>query len=53
MDESGGLRWRCSLERCGGGIVIDGDLHWIRPLRELCGDVESVVGVARYSVEPG
>jgi len=23
------LGWRCSVERCGGGIVIDGGLHWI------------------------
>ena len=40
MDEDGHLGWRCSLERCGGGIVIDGGLHWIRPLREICGDVK-------------
>eukprot|EP00957_Ditylum_brightwellii_P201299 15325012-Ditylum_brightwellii.AAC.1 len=45
VEEDGGLGWRCSVERCGGGIVIDGGLHWIRPLREICGgDVESVIG---------
>ena len=43
MDEDGHLGWRCSLKRCGGGIVIDGGLHWIRPLRELCGDVKRYV----------
>jgi UDP-N-acetyl-2-amino-2-deoxyglucuronate dehydrogenase len=52
-DADGGLGWRCSLERCGGGIVIDGGLHWLRPLRELCGDVDSVVGVSRRNLERG
>ena len=46
-DASGGLGWRTSLKRAGGGIVIDGGLHWLRPLREFCGEVESVVGVCR------
>ena len=48
----GGLGWRCSLEKAGGGLVIDGGLHWIRPLREVCGDVERVVGVTRSHVAP-
>mmetsp|Transcript_30593 Transcript_30593/g.57300 ORF Transcript_30593/g.57300 Transcript_30593/m.57300 type:complete len:378 (-) Transcript_30593:50-1183(-) len=52
LDESGGLGWRCSLARAGGGIVIDGGLHWLRPLRELCGDIDSVVGVIQ-NAEPG
>lgn len=53
IDETdGGLGWRCSVKRAGGGIVIDGGLHWIRPLRELCGDVDSVVGVTRKNVQP-
>ena len=53
MDENnGGLGWRCSLDKAGGGIVLDGGLHWIRPLRELCGDVERVVGVTRRNVQP-
>jgi len=52
LDADGGLGWRCSLDRCGGGIVIDGGLHWMRPLRELCGDVLSVVGVTQ-NCEPG
>mmetsp|Transcript_33768 Transcript_33768/g.99484 ORF Transcript_33768/g.99484 Transcript_33768/m.99484 type:complete len:410 (-) Transcript_33768:32-1261(-) len=46
-DAAGGLGWRTSLKRAGGGIVIDGGLHWLRPLREFCGEVESVVGVCR------
>jgi len=52
-DADGGMGWRCSLERCGGGVVIDGGLHWLRPLRELCGDIESVIGVTRRNLEPG
>lgn len=28
VDDSGGLGWRASLERAGGGIAIDGGLHW-------------------------
>ena len=54
IDETdGGLGWRRSVERAGGGVVIDGGLHWIRPLRELCGDVQSVVGVTRKNLQPG
>jgi UDP-N-acetyl-2-amino-2-deoxyglucuronate dehydrogenase len=49
----GGLGWRCSLEKAGGGIVLDGGLHWIRPLRELCGNVERVVGVTRKNTQSG
>ena len=29
------LGWRRSVERCGGGIVIDGGLHWLRPLNMI------------------
>ncbi|KAI2492093.1 oxidoreductase [Fragilaria crotonensis] len=50
--DGGGLGWRCSVEKAGGGLVIDGGLHWIRPLREICGDVERVVGVTRTHVAP-
>lgn len=40
LDSDGNLGWRCSLARAGGGIVVDGGLHWMRPLRETCGDVQ-------------
>jgi UDP-N-acetyl-2-amino-2-deoxyglucuronate dehydrogenase len=50
--EDGGLGWRGSLKRAGGGIVIDGGLHWIRPLREMCGRIQSVVGVTRKNLAP-
>ena len=53
VDADGGLGWRCSLARAGGGIVIDGGLHWLRPLRELLGDPEAVVAVTRAHVQPG
>ena len=54
-DEAGGsapktatdwVDWRSSLARAGGGVCIDGGLHWLRPLREWLGEVEEVVAVA-------
>jgi len=47
-----GLGWRGSLKRAGGGIAIDGGLHWIRPLREMCGRIDEVVGVIRRNLAP-
>ena len=35
--------WRFEHGRAGGGIVMDGGAHWIRPLRMWLGEVESVV----------
>lgn len=49
---TGGLGWRGSLKRAGGGIAMDGGLHWIRPLREMCGRIDSVVGVIRTHLAP-
>lgn len=37
--------WRYDLEIAGGGIVIDGGAHWLRPMRMFLGEVHSVVGV--------
>ena len=37
--------WRFDKETTGGGIVIDGGAHWIRPLRMLMGEVEAVTGI--------
>lgn len=37
--------WRYEKSRTGGGIVIDGGAHWIRPLRMWMGEVKEVVGV--------
>lgn len=50
---TGGLGWRGSLARAGGGIAIDGGLHWIRPLREMLGRrIERVIGTIRCNLEP-
>jgi UDP-N-acetyl-2-amino-2-deoxyglucuronate dehydrogenase len=40
--------WRYDKEITGGGICIDGGLHWIRPLRMWLGDVDEVVAVLGY-----
>ena len=34
--------WRFDQARVGGGIVVDGGSHWIRPLRMWMGDVVEV-----------
>ncbi|CAB9496060.1 oxidoreductase [Seminavis robusta] len=53
VDESGGLGWRGSIARAGGGIALDGGLHWIRPLREMLDRrIERVVAVVRRNLEP-
>jgi UDP-N-acetyl-2-amino-2-deoxyglucuronate dehydrogenase len=50
---TGGLGWRGSLERAGGGIMMDGGLHWIRPLREMLGGrITNVVGKTRRHLAP-
>lgn len=43
--------WRFDLQRAGGGVVIDGGAHWIRPLRVWLGEVESVVGTVGRPIE--
>ena len=35
--------WRYEVARTGGGVVVDGGAHWIRPLRMWLGEVEAVV----------
>eukprot|EP00980_Cylindrotheca_fusiformis_P002640 scaffold618_cov130-Cylindrotheca_fusiformis.AAC.44 len=52
VDSTGGLGWRGSIARAGGGIAIDGGLHWIRPLREMLGRIDEVVAVTRYGLAP-
>ena len=32
--------WRYEVSRTGGGVVVDGGAHWIRPLRMWLGEVE-------------
>ena len=36
--------WRFDLQRTGGGVVIDGGAHWIRPLRVWLGEIDAVTG---------
>ena len=40
----GNRPWRFDMRRTGGGVVIDGGAHWIRPLRIWLGEIEAVVG---------
>ena len=40
------LPWRFKLAETGGGISIDGGAHWIRPLRMMLGEIDSVVAVS-------
>ncbi|MEM9566001.1 MAG: Gfo/Idh/MocA family oxidoreductase [Actinomycetota bacterium] len=43
--------WRYRVARAGGGLAVDGGAHWIRPLRMMLGEVESVVAVTGRHVE--
>ena len=43
--------WRYEKGRTGGGIVIDGGSHWIRPLRMWLGEIDEVVAAADYPLE--
>ncbi len=46
--------WRLSLERCGGGRMIDGGIHYVDILRNLAGDPESVYAlVPPFATIPG
>ena len=37
--------WRYDKSRTGGGIVVDGGAHWIRPLRMWMGEIDEVIGI--------
>ena len=43
--------WRYEKERTGGGVVIDGGSHWIRPLRMWLGEIDEVVAALDYPLE--
>ena len=43
LDPEEARPWRFNAGRAGGGIVIDGGSHWIRPLRMWLGEVDAVV----------
>eukprot|EP01113_Clastostelium_recurvatum_P009025 TRINITY_DN14311_c0_g1_i6.p1 TRINITY_DN14311_c0_g1~~TRINITY_DN14311_c0_g1_i6.p1 ORF type:complete len:409 (+),score=72.80 TRINITY_DN14311_c0_g1_i6:42-1229(+) len=38
-------RWRGVRAQAGGGMVMDGGSHWIRPLRMWMGEIDKIVGV--------
>lgn len=40
--------WRHNADRVGGGVLVDGSSHWIRPLRMWFGEVDEVVGVTGH-----
>ncbi|MFT5089619.1 MAG: UDP-N-acetyl-2-amino-2-deoxyglucuronate dehydrogenase [Planctomycetota bacterium] len=47
----GSKPWRYELAKAGGGIVIDGGAHWIRPLRMWLGEIDEVVAVTGRPLE--
>ncbi|MBA2652784.1 MAG: Gfo/Idh/MocA family oxidoreductase [Tatlockia sp.] len=42
-------QWRSRLAQMGGGIVIDGGSHWLRPLRMWMGEIHSVAAATQPS----
>ena len=47
----GEAAWRYNKAITGGGICIDGGLHWMRPLRMWLGEIEEVVAVLGYPLK--
>ena len=43
--------WRFSKAVTGGGICVDGGLHWIRPLRMWLGEIDEVIAVLGHPVK--
>lgn len=43
--------WRYERAKTGGGIVIDGGSHWIRPLRMWMGEIREVIGAVDRPLE--
>ena len=43
--------WRYEKQRTGGGVVIDGGSHWIRPLRMWMGELQEVIGVLGHPLQ--
>ncbi len=52
--DDGCVGWRLSLDRCGGGRMIDGGIHYVDVLRNLAGSPESVYALApEHKMIPG
>jgi predicted dehydrogenase len=49
---AGAQPWRFAKARTGGGVVIDGGSHWLRPLRMWLGEIDEVVAALDYPLEP-
>ena len=43
--------WRLDRGRTGGGIVIDGGSHWMRPLRMWLGEIDEVMAVVGHPLK--
>ncbi len=43
--------WRYEKKRTGGGIIIDGGSHWLRPLRMWMGEIDEVVAALDHPLE--
>ena len=43
--------WRYEKDRTGGGIIIDGGSHWLRPMRMWLGEIDEVVAALDYPLE--
>ena len=51
VDPNDPIPWRYSIKRSGGGISIDGGAHWIRPMRMMLGEIESVFAATENLIE--
>eukprot|EP00117_Sycon_ciliatum_P031268 scpid65366/ scgid24490/ len=52
-DVDGSTHWGCDPSRVGGGILMNGSCHWLRPLRMWLGEVDEVVGTVSESAYEG
>ena len=48
----GARPWRFDQARTGGGVVIDGSSHWLRPLRMWLGEIDEVVAALGHHLQP-
>ncbi len=44
--------WRCDSEKVGGGVLMDGATHWVRPLRTWYVNIFSKQSIVQRS-KPG
>ena len=46
-----GKPWRYEKQRTGGGIVVDGGAHWIRPMRMWLGEIDEVIAALAHPLD--